>query len=72
MVSSRLRRVRVMEIFVELSLKYWTVLGVCLSLVSMIALHLAIPWLLVVLLGVPAAGHFFELVQNFALVNKLL
>lgn len=42
-MSSRLQRVRVMKIFVELFPEGWTELGVCLSSGPLITLPLAVP-----------------------------
>lgn len=54
-MSSRLQRVRDMKIFVELSLTVWTVLRVCLSSVLMTTLLLAVPQVVALMAGVPAA-----------------
>lgn len=54
-VSSALRRMPVMEIFLELASKDWTVLVVCLGLVPMTTHLLKVPQVSAVMVGTPAA-----------------
>lgn len=77
MVSSRLRRVRVMKILVDLSPHDWAKLGVCKSSVPMITLRLVVPRVQAIM-GKPVARVrlpvsavlSIDLVPYFPLLNK--
>lgn len=54
-MSSYLRRVRVMNMLVELSPQDWILFGVCLRSAPMTTLRLEFPWVLPVMVGIPVA-----------------